>query len=81
MRDGVYTRLHELSEQNLMHRRCSGVETKAFIDLITDFQMNRSHHYRHLSKTIQDSFITISEPARASTTSFSENDDEATKGT
>lgn len=80
MQDGVYLRLNMLSQQDLMHRRCSSLETKAFIDLITDFQMNRSHHYRHLSKTIQDSFIAINESARASTTSYSENEEDTVKG-
>ena len=41
-------RLNELSLGNPMKQRCSRIETKAFIDSITTYQMNRSHHYHFL---------------------------------
>ena len=50
-RNEIYSRLVELSQKNPMHQRCSRIETKAFIDLISSFQMNRSHHYSSLLET------------------------------
>ena len=77
-REKFYPRLVELSEQNPMYQRCSRIETKAFLDLITHFQMNRSHHYHFLLEKQPESFLTspMNQSVRVSTTSYSENDDE-----
>jgi hypothetical protein len=80
IRDFIYTRLNELSEQNPMRQRCSRVETKAFIDLITSFQMNRGHHYSFLNDSVKDLLITTTTDPICFSTSHSENDDDIIKG-
>ncbi|CAF1182929.1 unnamed protein product [Adineta ricciae] len=62
IRDYLYTRLSELSLRNPMNQRCSRVETKAFIDSITTYNLNRSHHYHFLIQSIRD----LSKPVRLS---------------
>ena len=78
-RDFLYTRLNELSQQNPMNQRCSRVETKAFIDLITDLQLDRAHHYSFLTDSVKHLLITNNDtvhfPNRAS-----ETDDDPTRG-
>ncbi|CAF0976170.1 unnamed protein product [Rotaria sp. Silwood1] len=54
IRDYLYTRLHEFSQKNPMTERCSKVEIKSFIDLISSFQTNRAHHYEFLSDSVKD---------------------------
>ena len=75
IRDFLYTRLNELSLQNPMKQRCSRIETKAFIDSITTYQMNRSHHYSCLITSIRDLLNSSNDPVRLSTYS-SETEDE-----
>ena len=69
IRDFLYTRLNELSLENPMKQRCSRVETKAFIDSITNFNMNRSHHYRFLINNIRDLLKSNNESLHLSTCS------------
>lgn len=76
IRDFLYTRLNELSLQNPMKQRCSRVETKAFIDSITSYQMNRSHHYSCLITSVRDLLKSSNDPVRLSTCS-SETEDES----
>jgi hypothetical protein len=78
-RDFLYTRLNELSQQNPMHQRCSRVETKAFIDLISSFQMNRSHHYSFLTDSVKDLLISNNDTVHFSNR-FRENEDDVIKG-
>ncbi|CAF3751451.1 unnamed protein product [Adineta steineri] len=75
IRDFLYTRLSELSLKNPMKQRCSRVETKAFIDSITTYHMNRSHHYRFLIDSVRDLLKSNIDPVRLSTCS-SETEDE-----
>jgi hypothetical protein len=67
IRDFLYTRLNELSLKNPMKQRCSRVETKAFIDSITTYQMNRSHHYKFLIDSVRDLLKSNNDPVRVST--------------
>ena len=75
IRDFIYTRLNELSLRNPMKQRCSRVETKAFIDSITTYQMNRSHHYSCLINSARDLLKANSDPVRLSTCSSETEDD------
>ena len=75
IRDFLYTRLNELSLGNPMKQRCSRVETKAFIDSITTYQMNRSYHYKFLIDSIRDLFKSTNDPVRLSTCSSETEDD------
>lgn len=79
IRDFLYTRLNELSVRNPMNQRCSRVETKAFIDLITNFNMNRAHHYQLLTDSVKDlihlNHDTVYVPNR-----YIESEDDTTKG-
>ena len=58
IRNFLYTRLKEISQQNPMNDQCSRIETKAFIDLITNLQMNRAYHYQFLTNSVKDLLIT-----------------------
>jgi hypothetical protein len=78
-RDFLYTRLSELSQGNPMNQRCSMVETKAFIDLISSFQMNRAHHYSFLTESVKDLLISNNDAIHFSKR-FSDNEDEVMKG-
>jgi hypothetical protein len=78
-RDFLYTRLNELSQQNPMNQRCSRVETKAFIDLISSFQMNRAHHYSFLTDSVKHLATSNNETIHLSNR-FSENEDEVIRG-
>jgi hypothetical protein len=78
-RDFLYTNLNKLSQQNPMNQRCSRVETKAFIDLITSFQMNRAHHYSFLTDSVKDLLISNNDPKHFSN-SYSETEDDIIKG-
>jgi hypothetical protein len=78
-RDYIYTRLNELSQENPMNQRCSSVETKAFIDLISSFQMNRAHHYSFLTNSVKDLLISNNDPIHFSHR-YSENEDDVIKG-
>jgi hypothetical protein len=78
-RDFIYTRLNELSQENPMNQRCSSVETKAFIDLISSFQMNRAHHYSFLTKSVKDLSISNNDTIHFSN-NYSENEDDVIKG-
>jgi hypothetical protein len=62
IRDFLYTRLNELSLENPMKQRCSRIETKAFIDSITTYNMNRSHHYRFLLDSVRDLLKSTNDP-------------------
>jgi hypothetical protein len=75
IRDFLYTRLNELSLRNPMKQRCSRVETKAFIDSITTYQMNRSHHYNFLLDSVRDLLQSNNDPVRLSTCSSETEDD------
>lgn len=75
IRDFLFTRLRELSLQNPMKQRCSRIETKAFIDSITSYQMNRSHHYRFLTNSIRNLLKCSNDPVRLSTCSSETEDD------
>ncbi|CAF3618054.1 unnamed protein product, partial [Adineta steineri] len=75
IRDFLYTRLNELSQQNPMNQRCSRVETKAFIDLISTFQMNRAHHYSFLTDSVKDLLISNNEAIHLMN-QYSENEDD-----
>jgi hypothetical protein len=79
-REFLYTRLNELSQKNPMNQRCSRVETKAFIDLISSFQMNRAHHYSFLIDSVKDSLISNNDPVHFPNR-FSETEDDVIKGT
>jgi hypothetical protein len=79
IRDFVYTRLHELSQENPMNQRCSRVETKAFIDLISDFQMNRAHHYSFLTDSVKDLLISNNDKIHFSNRCTG-NEDDVIKG-
>ena len=76
IRDFLYHRLHELSLRNPMKQRCSRVETKAFIDSITSYQMNRSHHYKFLLDSIRNLLKLNSDPVRLSACSSEVEDDQ-----
>ena len=76
VRDFLYRRLHELSLRNPMNQRCSRVETKAFIDSITSYQMNRSHHYKFLLDSIRNLLKSNSDPVRLSTCCSEVEDDQ-----
>jgi len=78
-RDFIYTRLNELSQENPMNQRCSSVETKAFIDLISSFQMNRGHHYSFLTNSVKNLLISNNDPIHFSHR-YSENEDDIIKG-
>ncbi|UJR28200.1 hypothetical protein I4U23_009451 [Adineta vaga] len=80
IRDYLYTRLSELSLRNPMNQRCSRIETKAFIDSITTYQMNRSHHYSFLIQSVRDLLKSNIDPVRLSTCS-SETEEDITKMT
>jgi hypothetical protein len=75
IRDYLYTRLNELSSKNPMKQRCSRIETKAFIDSITTYQMNRSHHYYFLINSVRDLLNSTNDPIRLSTYSSETEDD------
>jgi hypothetical protein len=75
IRDFLYTRLNELSLRNPMKQRCSRIETKAFIDSITTYQMNRSHHYHFLIDSVRDLLKSTNDPIRLSTCSSEIEDD------
>ncbi len=75
IRDFLYTRLHELSLGNPMKQRCSRIETKAFIDSITTYQMNRSYHYSFLIDSVRDLLKSNTDPVRLSTCSSETEDD------
>jgi hypothetical protein len=77
IRDFLYTRLNELSLKNPMKQRCSRIETKAFIDSITTYNMNRSHHYMFLIDSVRDLLKSNNDPTRLSTC-LSETEDEIT---
>jgi len=79
VRDFLYTRLNELSQQNPMNQRCSRVETKAFIDLISNFQMNRAHHYSFLTDSVKNLLISNND-TRNFSNSYSENEDDVIRG-
>ena len=79
-REFLYTRLNELSQKNPMNQRCSRVETKAFIDLISSFQMNRAHHYSFLIDSVKDSLISNNDALHFSNR-FRENEDDLIRGT
>lgn len=72
-RDFLYTHLCELSQRNPMKQRCSRIETKAFIDLITNFHMHRAHHYSFLTDSIRE-IVRINNDALHYSHSLSEND-------
>ena len=74
IREFLYRRLNELSLRNPMKQRCSRSETKAFIDSITTYQMNRSHHYRFLIDSVRDLLKSTHDSLRLST--GSNNNDE-----
>ncbi|CAF3365758.1 unnamed protein product [Rotaria sp. Silwood1] len=76
IRDFLYTRLNELSLKNPMKQRCSRIETKAFIDSITSYEMNRSHHYKYLINSIRDLLKSNNDPVRLSTCSSETDDDD-----
>ncbi|CAF2570012.1 unnamed protein product [Rotaria sp. Silwood2] len=78
IRDFLYTRLNELSLKNPMKQRCSRIETKAFVDSITSYQMDRSHHYKYLINSVRDLLKSNNDPVRLSTCS-SETDDDIPK--
>jgi hypothetical protein len=75
IRDFLYTRLNELSLRNPMKQRCSRVETKAFIDSITTYQMNRSYHYNFLINSVRNLLKSNHDPVRLSTCSSETEDD------
>jgi hypothetical protein len=77
IRDFLYRRLHELSARNPMKQRCSRVETKAFIDSITSYQMNRSHHYKFLLDSIRNLLKSNIDPVRLSTGCNAVEDDQS----
>lgn len=81
IRDFLYTRLNELSSKNPMKQRCSRVETKAFIDSITTYQMNRSDQYKFVIENIRDLLQSQTDPIRFSTGSSEADDDNNTKTT
>jgi hypothetical protein len=78
-RDFLYTRLNELSQQNPMNQRCSRVETKAFIDLITSFQMNRAHHYSFLTDSVKHLAASNNDTIHFANR-INENEDDAIRG-
>lgn len=75
IRDFLYTRLSELSLGNPMKQRCSRIETKAFIDSITTYQLNRSHHYSFLIDSVRELLKSNNDPVRLSTYSSETEDD------
>lgn len=79
-RDYLYTRLNELSEQNPMNQRCSRLETKAFIDLITNFQINRAHHYSFLTDSVKHLLITNNNTVHFAHRGGNEHDDDVIRG-
>ena len=76
----IYLRLNELSEKTPMHQRCSRIETRAFIDLISNFHMNRSHHYRFLFGSFDENSSTKTRQVKASTTSHSDVEEDQMLG-
>ncbi|CAF4295828.1 unnamed protein product, partial [Adineta steineri] len=58
-----------------MNQRCSRLETKAFIDLISTFQMNRAHHYSFLTDSVKDLLISNNEAIHLMN-QYSENEDD-----
>ncbi|UJR21263.1 hypothetical protein I4U23_024358 [Adineta vaga] len=58
MRDFIQARLYEQSQQTSINQRYSNTEMKTFIDLIINFQMNRSHHYAFLTDSVKELSIT-----------------------
>ncbi|CAM4894465.1 unnamed protein product [Rotaria socialis] len=78
IRDFLYMRLNDLSQKNPMNERCSRVETKAFIDLISTFQMNRAHHYEFLTESVKD-LITINQDVIQLSNRYLESEVDVTK--
>ncbi|CAF2411458.1 unnamed protein product [Rotaria sp. Silwood2] len=78
IRDFLYTRLNEFSQKTPMTERCCKVEIKAFIDLISNFQMNRAHHYGFLSDAVKDLLISTNDGIHLSNR-FDESEDDITK--